>query len=89
MPDKLRDFFQEFLDLCTGVKGLKILRQRVTVLHVLPADSTRLADESSLVIMDIVVELSDGSIANVEVQRIGYPFRLQEISQYLLSLFRA
>ncbi len=25
MSDKLRDFFQEFLDLCTGVKGLKLL----------------------------------------------------------------
>ena len=34
-------------------------------MEVLPNDGTRLADESSLVIMDIVVQLSDGSIANL------------------------
>ena len=102
----------EFLDFCTGVKGLKLLydgffkeimnpetkparlnaflsellHQQVTVLQVLPADSTRIADESSLVIMDIVVELSDGSIANVEVQRIGYLFPGQRCACYSADL---
>ena len=51
-----------------------ILCQQVKILQVLPNDSTRIADESSLVIMDIVVELEDHSIANVEVQKIGYKF---------------
>ena len=37
-------------------------------------DFTRIADESSLLIMDIVVELEGGSIANVEMQKIGYLF---------------
>ena len=90
----------EFLDCCTGVKGIKllydsffkeilnpesvpermeellslILERKVKILNVLPNDSTRIADESSLLIMDIVVELDDGSIANVEIQRIGYNF---------------
>ena len=89
---------ETFLDFCTGVKGLKLLRdgffkeimnpevhkerlndflssmlgQKVKVLKALPTDSVRIADESSLVIMDIVVELEDGSIANVEMQRVGY-----------------
>lgn len=98
----------EFLDLVTGVKGLKLLRdgffkgimnpgrmddflshmlkQKVKVLKVLPVDSTRIADESSLVIMDIVVELEDGSLANVEMQRVGYLFPGQRSACYSADL---
>lgn len=91
---------KEFLDFCSGVRGVSILydaffkeifnpestperleellslilRKNVKIVMVLPNDSTRIADESSLLIMDIVVELDDGSIANVEVQRLGYAF---------------
>ena len=91
---------QEYLDLCTGVKGIKLLYdtyfkaimnpdtrpdrfndfisemlgQRVKVLKVLPNESARIAAESSLLVMDVVVQLEDGSIANVEVQKIGYLF---------------
>ena len=91
---------KEFLEFCSGNKGVRILYdsffkeilspenaperlnellslilgQQVKILQVLPNDSTRIADESSLVIMDIVVELEDHSIANVEVQKIGYKF---------------
>ena len=36
------------------------------ILKILPNESTRIAAEKSLLIMDIVVELEDGSIANVE-----------------------
>ena len=103
---------EEFLNICTGVKGLKLLydgffkevmnpeyvperfndflsallRQRVRVVKVLPGDSTRIADESSLLIMDIVVELEDGSIANVEVQKIGYLFPGQRSACYSADL---
>lgn len=91
---------KEFLDFCTGVKGIKpmydfvskeilnpetvpervdellslLLKQEVHIVEVLPNDSTRIADESSLVIMDIVVQLRDGRIANLEIQKIGYKF---------------
>lgn len=101
-----------FLDFCTGVRGLKLLRdgffkeimnpeihkerlndflscmlgQKVSVLKVLPTDSGRIADESSLVIMDIVVELEDGSIANVEMQRVGYLFPGQRSACYSADL---
>ena len=34
----------------------------------------RLADESTLLIMDVVVKLSDGSIVNLEIQKLGYMF---------------
>ena len=91
---------KEFVDFCTGAKGVKmmydfiskeilnpevvpervdellslLLGQEVHVKDVLPNDGTRIADESALVIMDIVVELQDKSIVNLEVQKIGYKF---------------
>ena len=57
---------EEFLSLVLG--------QQVKILKVIPNDSARIADESSLVVMDIVVEMEDHSIANVEVQKMGYRF---------------
>lgn len=91
---------EEFLDFCTGVRGMKILydsffkevmnpeytperledflrvvlKRKVKIVRILPNDSTRIADESSLLITDIIVELEDGSLANVEIQKIGYTF---------------
>jgi hypothetical protein len=63
-----------------------ILGQKVKVMQVLPPDSARIADENSLLIMDIVVELSDGSIANVEVQKIGYRFPGERCACYSADL---
>ncbi len=103
---------QEFLDFCTGERGLKILydsffkeifnpeycpqrlesllstilKQSVKILQVLPNDSTRIGDETSLLITDIVVELADHSIANVEIQKIGYHFPGQRSACYSADL---
>ena len=103
---------QEFLDFCTGVRGIKILydsffkeilnpelyperlnellslliNQQVKIVSVLPNDSVRIADEGSLIITDIVVELEDGSIANVEIQKIGYNFPGQRSACYSADL---
>ena len=44
-----------------------LLGQEVRILYVLPNDSTRIADESTLLITDIVVELEDSTLANMEV----------------------
>lgn len=107
----------EFLNLCTGVKGLKLLydgffkevmspeyaperlgdflscmlKQKLKVIKALPADSARLANESALLAMDLVVELEDGSMANVEMQRIGYILEMELLQKYLfipLDIFR-
>lgn len=51
-----------------------LLGQKVKVKEVLPNEGARLADASTLVVMDMVVELADGSIANLEIQKIGYKF---------------
>ena len=103
---------EEFLDICTGVKGLKLLYdgffkevmnpeygperlsdflscllgQELKVVAAIPSDSARLADESVLLGMDIVVELADGSIANVEMQRTGYLFPGQRGACYSADL---
>lgn len=65
-PEVVPERVDELLSLLLG--------QEVRVKDVLPNDGTRIADESALVIMDIVVELQDKSIVNLEVQKIGYKF---------------
>ena len=103
---------QEYLDICTGGKGVKllydtyfkvimnpdtrperlndflseILGRKIRILKVLPNESARIAAESSLLIMDIVVQFEDGSIANVEVQKIGYLFPGQRSACYSSDL---
>ena len=74
MPERFNDFLS-----C-------LLGERVKVLKVLSGDSTRIADETSLLITDIVVELEDGSIANVEMQKIGYLFPGQRCACYSADL---
>ena len=102
----------DFLDMCTGVRGLKLLydgffkeimnpeyhperlndflsqmlQREVRIVKILPTDSTRITDENSLLIMDIVVELEDGSIANLEMQKIGYLFPGQRSACYSADL---
>lgn len=76
----LRDsFFKEVMNPEYTPKRLEallciLLGRKVRILKVLPNDSTRIADETSLLITDIIVELEDGSLANVEIQKIGYAF---------------
>ena len=73
-PDRFNDFISEMLG------------QRVKVLKVLPNESARIAAESSLLVMDVVVQLEDGSIANVEVQKIGYLFPGERSACYSADL---
>ncbi len=61
-PERLEDFLST------------LLKRKVKIVNILPSDSTRIADETSLLITDIIVELEDGSLANVEIQKIGYAF---------------
>ena len=76
----LRDsFFKEVLNPEYAPERLEyflstVLKRKVKIVNILPNDSTRIADETSLLITDIIVELEDGSLANVEIQKIGYVF---------------
>ncbi|MDO5425887.1 MAG: PD-(D/E)XK nuclease family transposase [Eubacteriales bacterium] len=99
---------EEFLDFCSGARGIKmlydsffkeimnpsttperleeflslVLEKKVTIVKVLPNDNTRIADEGTLLVTDIIVKLGDGSIANVEIQRSGYAFPGQRCACY-------
>lgn len=103
---------KEFLDVCTGVRGIKmtydsffkeimnpeihperleellslLLGQNIHIRQILPNDSVRLADESTLLITDIVIELEEGGLANVEIQKIGYAFPGQRGACYSADL---
>ncbi len=95
-----REQQKDFLNMATGMRGMKVLydsyfkeifnpelkperleaflslplKQKIKIKAILPGDNSRISDESSLLIMDILVELEDGSLANVEAQKIGYKF---------------
>ena len=99
---------EQFLDYCSGTKGLKILydsyfkevfspeiaperletllslflKKKVKILQVLPNDSVRISDEESLLVTDIIVQLEDGTLANIEIQKIGYLFPGQRAACY-------
>ncbi|MCD7746566.1 MAG: PD-(D/E)XK nuclease family transposase [Lachnospiraceae bacterium] len=76
-PDIHPERLEQFLSL--------LLEKNVKILQVLPNES-RMAAEDTLLAMDIVVELEDGSIANVEMQKIGYAFPGQRSSCYSADL---
>ncbi|RKI11238.1 hypothetical protein D7V81_14420, partial [bacterium 1XD21-70] len=65
-PEAVPERLEGFLTL--------LMKREVRVNQVLPNDSVRLGAESSLLYTDIIIQLEDGSLANVEVQKIGYAF---------------
>ena len=84
-------FFKEILDPGIAPERVEellslILEQNVKILKVLPLESPRLGDEQSLIVMDVVVELEDHSIANLEVQKAGYYFPGQRAACYSADL---
>ena len=62
-----------------------LLGMRVRVLRILPAEET-LLEGGALMIMDILVQLEDGSLVNVEIQKIPYAFPGERISCYSSDL---
>ena len=59
-----------------------ILGQPVTVRGILSREGVRLTAEASLMIMDILVELENGSLINVEMQKVGYKFPIERAFCY-------
>lgn len=57
-----------------------IIGQEVTIIDILPSESSSFED--SFIIMDMIVRLSDGSIANIEVQKIASLFPGERLSCY-------
>jgi uncharacterized small protein (DUF1192 family) len=63
-----------------------IMGQKVTVLSTISNEGTRIIDRGSYVIMDIVVRLADGTIVNLEIQKIGYRFPAKRFDCYCADL---
>lgn len=61
-----------------------ILGQHVTVIEVFP--NTNYTFPNSFVIMDMVVRLDNGSITNIEIQKVPYDFPAERISCYSADL---
>lgn len=73
-PERLEGFLSE------------LFGQEVTIEQVLTKEGNKLVDEGSLVVMDIIVRLSDGSIVDVEMQKHGYLFTGERSSCYLSDM---
>ncbi len=76
-------------DICPErLEGLlgALLGEAVQVKGVLPNEGFRFSEKASLVVMDILVELSDGSLVNVEIQKIPYAFPGQRCACYSADL---
>ena len=79
-PEIYKERVEEFLSL--------LLRQNVKILEVLPNEETGLSDGYSILIMDIVVELENGSIVNLEIQKNGYMFPGERSACYSADLLQ-
>ena len=77
-PETVPERLEEFLSL--------ILGESIKIKCVLPTDNSRIADEGSLLIMDILIALEDGSLANLEAQKVGYMFPGQRVDCYTADL---
>ena len=62
------------------------LKQKVRIKAILPREGVQLAERGSLVIMDIIVELCDGSTVDVEMQKVGYHFPGQRSDCYTADM---
>ena len=65
-PTEHPEYLEDFLGSCFG--------EEVEILEILPNESKRITEESSLLVADLLVRLKSGAIVNVEIQRIGYYF---------------
>ncbi len=62
-----------------------ILGMTVRVVRILPSEDSMI-DGGTLLIMDLLGELEDGSLINVEIQKQGYAFPAERISCYSSDL---
>ena len=63
-----------------------ILERRVKIVKIIPREGTQMSESGSFVVMDILVQLDDGSYANVEMQKIGYNFPLARADCYISDI---
>lgn len=69
-PERLESFLSE------------LMGEAIHIEKILPREGIRLSAEASFIIMDILVQLSDGSRVNVEMQKVGLYFPGERSSCY-------
>ncbi len=74
VPEKLEDFLTEVL-MC-----------KVHILKVLQNEESNIEENKAMVSLDFIVQFEDGSLANVEIQRIGYKFPGERCACYSSDL---
>ena len=84
-------FFKFVFDYETHPKRIEklisaLLGEPVMIREFLPPEGSLLVDKGSFVIMDIIAELSDGSLVDVEMQKLGYRFPVQRSACYVSDM---
>ena len=62
------------------------LGRNVKIIDILPRQGTQMVEKGSFVIMDALVQLDDGSYANVEMQKVGYQFPMARTDCYVSDI---
>ena len=78
MPGGTTDRLEQFLSV--------ILGEPVQIKQILPQEGSQIAESGSFIIADIIVSTRDGSIMNVEIQKIGYHFPGERASCYTADM---
>lgn len=63
-----------------------IMDEKVQIEQMLPRDGSQISEQGSFIIADIIVRLQNGSIINVEMQKIGYDFPGERASCYTADM---
>ena len=63
-----------------------IMVEKVQIEQMLPRDGSQISEHGSFIIADIIVRLQNGSIINVEMQKIGYDFPGERASCYTADM---
>ena len=91
LPILYDTFFKKILDPYTTPERLEhflscLLKQSVKIRGILTREGSQMAEKGSLVIMDILVEIEDGSLINVEMQKHGYDFTGERSACYMSDM---
>lgn len=73
-PDRMESFLSSFLG------------RNVRIIDILPRQGTQMVEKGSFVILDALIQLDDGSYANVEMQKIGYQFPMARTDCYVSDI---
>ena len=60
----------------------ELIGRKVKIIEILSKEGSQLSEKGSFVIMDALVQLDDGSFANVEMQKVGYNYPIQRVDCY-------